>query len=95
MKHCTVLLRDLDTKKIGVEVFGELQNVLLEDNGEDKIIRESNEKNFERLISCVEKIDHILRSNCFLHDTTEGYMTEIKGVGRERTQLLDNLRNRR
>ena len=29
-------------KKIGTEVFGELRNVVLEENGEDKIVRESN-----------------------------------------------------
>ena len=32
--------RDLDNKKIGAEVFGELQNVMLEENGEDKMVRE-------------------------------------------------------
>ena len=37
-------------------------------------------------------IDHILRRNFFLHDAIEGKM---KGVGRRRTQLLDDLRNRR
>ena len=40
-------------------------------------------------------IDHILRSNCLFHDAIEGQMTEVKGVGRRRTQLLDDLRNRR
>ena len=35
-------LRDMDTKKIGTEVFGELRNVVLEENGEDKMVRESN-----------------------------------------------------
>ena len=39
-------------------------------------------------------IGHILRRNCPLHDAIEGEMTEVKGVGR-RTQLLDDLRNRR
>jgi hypothetical protein len=39
-------------------------------------------------------IGHILRKNCLLHDVIEGQMTEEKGVGR-RTQLLDDLRNRR
>ena len=33
--------------------------------------------------------------NCLLHDAIEGQMTEVKGVGRRRTQLLDDLRNRR
>ena len=29
-------------KKIGAEVLGELSNVVLEQNGEDKMVRESN-----------------------------------------------------
>ena len=37
---------------------------------------------------------HILRINCPFHDTIEREMTEMKAVGR-RTQLLDDLRNRR
>ena len=37
-----IWLRDLDTKKIGTEVFGELRNVVLEENGKDKMVRESN-----------------------------------------------------
>ena len=39
-------------------------------------------------------IDHILR-NPPLYDVIEGQITEVKGVGRRRTQLLDYLRNRR
>ena len=39
---CTIWRRDLDTKKIGAEVFGELRNVVLEENGEDKMVRENN-----------------------------------------------------
>jgi hypothetical protein len=31
-------------------------------------------------------IGHILRRNCLLHDAIEGQMTEVKGVGRRRTQ---------
>ena len=38
-------------------------------------------------------IRHILRRNCLLHDAIEGQMTEVKGVGRRRTQLLDDLMN--
>jgi hypothetical protein len=34
------------------------------------------------------------KANCLLHDVIEGQMTELKGVGR-RTQLLDDLRNRK
>jgi hypothetical protein len=32
----------MDTKKIRAEVLGELWNVVLEENGEDKMVRESN-----------------------------------------------------
>ena len=40
-------------------------------------------------------IGHILRRNRLLHDDIEGQLTEVKGVGRRRIQLLDDLRNRR
>ena len=39
-------------------------------------------------------IGYILRRNCLLRDAIEGQMMEVKGV-RRRTQLLDDLRNRR
>ena len=35
-----------------------------------------------------------MRRNCLLHDAIR-HMTEVKGVGRIRTQLVDDLRNRR
>ena len=93
-------------KKIGEEVFGELLNVVLEENGEDKMVRENNEQIIERigekrkllnnvLRRKVNWIGHILRRNCLLLDDIEGQVTEVKGVGRRRTQLLDDLRNRR
>ena len=37
-------------------------------------------------------IGHILRRNCLLH-AVEGQMTDVKGVGSRRTQVLDELRN--
>ena len=40
-------------------------------------------------------IGHILRINCLLHDAIEGQMTGVKGLGRRKTQLLDDLRNER
>ena len=40
-------------------------------------------------------VSHIVRRNCLLHDAIEGYMMEVKGVGRSRTQLLDDLRDTR
>ena len=42
----------------------------------------------------LEWIGHVLRRNCPVHDGIEKQVTEVKGVGR-RTQLLDDLRNRR
>jgi hypothetical protein len=39
LEHCIVWIRDLDNKKIGAEVFGELRNVMLKENGEDKMTR--------------------------------------------------------
>ena len=40
-------------------------------------------------------IGHFLRINFLHHDVIEGQMTEVKAVGRRRTQLLDDLINRR
>ena len=37
-----IQLIDLNTKKIKVEVFVELRNVVMEENGEDKMERENN-----------------------------------------------------
>ena len=38
----------------------------------------------------------LLRRNCLLRDVIEGQMMEVKGVGRRRrTELLDDLKNRR
>ena len=38
---CYLWLRDLDTKKIGEEAFENLQNVVLEEHRENKMVRES------------------------------------------------------
>jgi hypothetical protein len=38
-----IWLKDLDTKKIGAGVFGELCNVVLDENGEDKMVTESKQ----------------------------------------------------
>ena len=43
----------------------------------------------------VNWICHILRRNCILRDAIEGQMTKVKGIERRRTQLPDDLRNRR
>ena len=40
-------------------------------------------------------IDHILRRNCPLLDAIEGETTEVKRLERRRTQLHDDLTNRR
>ena len=34
-------------------------------------------------------VGRILRRDCLLHDVIEEHMTEVKGVGRTRTKLLD------
>ena len=44
LEHCIIWLVDQDNKKIGAEVFGELQNVELKQNEEDEIVRERNKK---------------------------------------------------
>ena len=40
-------------------------------------------------------IGHLQRRNCLLRDAIEEQMTEVKGVRRRRTQILDDLRIRR
>ena len=40
-------------------------------------------------------VSYILRRNSLLHDAIEGQMTVIKGTERRRTELFDDLRNRR
>jgi hypothetical protein len=40
-------------------------------------------------------IGHILRRNCLLHDAISGQMTEVKGEGRRRKLLRDDLRKGR
>ena len=42
LKHCFIWLRNLDTKKMWAELFGELWNVVLEKNEEDKMVSESS-----------------------------------------------------
>ena len=103
----SVQLRDLGTKKTGVELFGELQNVVLEENGEDKWSEKvTNQKVIGRvgekrtLLNNILRrkanwIVHIPRGNCVPRDAIEGQMTVVNGVGRKRTQVLDDLRNRR
>ena len=62
MEHCFIWLRDLDTKKIGKEVFGELRNVVLEENGEDKKVRKvTNEQVLDRIGEKITLINNILR----------------------------------
>ena len=74
--------------------------MVLKENGEDKMVREevlerTGEKRtrLDMILRRVSNwIGHIMRRNCLLHDAIEGQMTEVKGVGRRRTQLIDDLR---
>ena len=54
--------RDLETKKIGAKVFRELQNVLLEENGGDKM---AGKVTNEEVLECAEErrtlLNNILR----------------------------------
>ena len=71
-----------------VSKYGATEKVIIE-----SIIERIGEK--RTLVSNVLRrkvnwIGHILRRNCLLHDIIEGQMTKAKGVGRRRTQLLDD-----
>ena len=69
---------DLDAEKVTNGVLGRL--------GEKKTLL----NNILRIK--VNWIGHILRRNCLLHDAIDGQMTEVKVIGRRRTQLFDGLR---
>ena len=47
----------------------------------------TNEEILELIVEKRTLLNNILRR--------EAYLTELKGIGRRRTQILDNLRNRR
>jgi hypothetical protein len=80
-------LERFETKKI--KLSEKVTNKVLEFIGEKRTLIHN--------IPCkkVNWIGLILRINCFLNDSTEGQMTEVKGVGRRKTQSLEDLRNRR
>ena len=62
----------------------------------NKFLKETGEKSTllgNILCRKANWIGHILRRNCLLQDVIEGQMTEVKGIGRRRTQILDDLRN--
>jgi hypothetical protein len=39
LEYCFIYHRDLDTKKIGADIFGELPNAVVEENGKGKVVR--------------------------------------------------------
>ena len=51
-----VWLRNLDNKKTGKKVFRELPNVVLEENGEDKMLRENIKLKFSSTYSIEEDV---------------------------------------
>ena len=71
-------------------MYRELRNVVLEENGKNKMAKKkTHEEVLERigekrtilnntLRRKSEWIGHILRRNCLLHDAIEGQMTEVK-----------------
>ena len=93
------MAQNLDTNNIGVEVLGELRNVVLEEN--EEVLEHIGKK--RALLSNilhrkVNWIGHILRRNCLHHDPIEGQITEFKGVRRRRRRTaarFQDLKNRR
>ena len=93
MEYSTVLLRDLDTKKLRAGVFRELVNVRMEENGEDKMVRLTSQF-LERigkkrtLLSNIlrrnpNRLGHILRTNWLYQVAIEGQIIEVKEVVEE------------
>ena len=69
--HCR--LRDLYIKRIEAEIFEELRNIFLEENGEDKMVRETNN---EQAIDCVGEKRALL--NNILHRNWIGHIQRKK-----------------
>ena len=44
--HCTIWIRDLDTKKIKTEVFGKQLTVMLKENEEGEMVRQVTNEYF-------------------------------------------------
>ena len=73
---------------------------MLEENGEDKMVRESNNEEVLEHVggkrTLLNKIlprnanwiGHILKRNCLLQDFIEGKLTEMKGMGRRIIALM-------
>ena len=63
--------------------------ILSEKVTNDEVLERTGEKRTLLHILCrkVNCIGHKLRRNCLLHGVIERQMTEVKGVGRRRTQL--------
>ena len=71
--------RELGTKEIGTEMLGEIWNVVLEENVQEKVtneVLEHIEENRILLNNILRRkanwIGHILRRYCLLHDAIEG-----------------------
>ena len=91
MEHSFIWLRDLDTKKIGAEVFGELWRMekikWSEKVTNEQVLDRIGEKRTLLNNILLRKsiwIGHIMRRNCLLRDDIEGQMAEVKGVGRKK-----------
>ena len=50
---------------------------------------------FKRITEKRTLLNYILKRSCLLQDAIKGQMTELRGVGRRRTQIIDDLRNSR
>jgi hypothetical protein len=60
LEHCCIWLRDLDTKKIRAKIFGEVGNVVLEKNREDKMV-----------IAKIRDWMNVMKRNPFWFETTD------------------------
>ena len=92
-------LGDVGTKKIRAEEIWrgsewrrmekvkwseKVRNEVIEYVGENRTLLNTR----DGMCRKVNWVDHILIRNCFLHDTTEGQMAEVKEIGRRRTRLF-------
>ena len=82
------MIRFQNLSKIFTQTF---RSLILDLDGNKTLVQQTHSIVIN---SCIYRyIGQSLRINCVFHDVIEGQMTEVKEIGR--TQLLDDLRNRR
>ena len=65
MKNCIMWLRDLDTKKTGTELFGQLQNLVLQRMETIKLLMKLTNEVLELIVEKKTLLNNILSRKAF------------------------------